>query len=114
MNFNILRTPLVPYYGGLPDAELQIYLKPENLQIFGSYKIRGIASVVANADPVLLRQGLSAASAGNMAQAVAYAALHLAKSNIHKKIVCILSGGNISEDFIQTLFERCNQRLRRP
>lgn len=67
----ILRTPLIPF------SNEQIYLKPENLQMFGSYKIRGIVSLIADADPTLLKEGLSAASAGNMAQAVAYVAQKL-------------------------------------
>lgn len=68
-----LRAPLLPVIK-LDDGEPVIYLKPENLQRFGSYKIRGIISVIANAKPELLMKGLSAASAGNMAQAVAYVA----------------------------------------
>jgi threonine dehydratase len=71
LNHLILRTPLIPSLCTNGD-EAQIYLKPENLQIYGSYKIRGIVSVIHHADSQLLKQGISAASAGNMAQAVAY------------------------------------------
>lgn len=63
----ILRTPLIPYADG-------IYLKPENLQRFGSYKIRGIVGALKTATHEQIKFGLSAASAGNMAQAVAFAA----------------------------------------
>lgn len=62
-----IRTPLL-------ELERGIFLKPENLQPFGSYKIRGVARAIEVADPVKLKEGLSAASAGNMAQAVAFAA----------------------------------------
>lgn len=68
----ILRTPLIPYAG-----DSQIYLKPENLQIFGSYKIRGIATAIRAADPLKLKKGLVTISAGNMAQTVAFAAREL-------------------------------------
>lgn len=70
---HIIRTPLLPF---LEDKRCnsRIFLKPENLQIFGSYKIRGVAQVIEDADRNILKGGLSAASAGNMAQVVAYAA----------------------------------------
>jgi threonine dehydratase len=75
LNQLIIRTPLLSFNG---DDESQIYLKPENLQRFGSYKIRGIVSVIKNSDPLLLSKGLSAASAGNMGQAIAFVAKQLA------------------------------------
>lgn len=68
----VVRTPLIPFAG---DARL--WLKPENLQPFGSYKIRGVETAVNLATPDQLQNGLTAASAGNMAQAVAYAAREL-------------------------------------
>ncbi|MBN9231540.1 MAG: hypothetical protein BGO90_01180 [Legionella sp. 40-6] len=69
---SIITTPLIPFYEG--NYSTRIYLKPENLQVLGSYKIRGIAQVIEDADPETLPWGLSCASAGNMAQALAYAA----------------------------------------
>jgi threonine dehydratase len=68
----ILRTPLIQYRDDALSAK--IFLKPENLQIFGSYKIRGVTAVVRSASDYKLRQGLVTVSAGNMAQAVAFAA----------------------------------------
>lgn len=59
-----LRTPLLM-------LDERISLKAENLQPFGSYKIRGVSRAIRQADPETLRLGLSAASAGNMAQPVA-------------------------------------------
>src|SRR5690242_5321132 len=95
----ILRTPLIPFNDELqPDT--QIFLKPENLQMFGSYKIRGVASLVEEADPQILREGLSAASAGNMAQAVAYAAKKL---NIPCKIFVPDSAPDVKKSMILTL-----------
>lgn len=64
------RTPLIR----LPqqDAGPEIYLKLENLQPIGSFKIRGAANAMGAAPPELLAQGVITASAGNMAQGVAW------------------------------------------
>ncbi|MCZ7663734.1 MAG: pyridoxal-phosphate dependent enzyme [Thermoleophilia bacterium] len=51
-----------------------IYLKLENLQPIGSFKIRGAAAVVAATPAKELARGLVTASAGNMAQGVAWLA----------------------------------------
>lgn len=72
MNSFVLRTPLIPYRSQKPMQSGKIFLKPENLQPFGSYKIRGVKSAIEHSSIEVLRHGLSAASAGNMAQAVAY------------------------------------------
>ena len=66
-----LRTPLVAMNA---DAPASIYLKLENLQPIGSFKIRGGANVVARTPRARLERGLLTASAGNMAQAVAFCA----------------------------------------
>jgi threonine dehydratase len=55
----------------------QIYLKLENLQPIGSFKIRGAASAIAMIPIERLAQGLLTASAGNMAQGVAFCARRL-------------------------------------
>lgn len=70
----IVRTPLLAYRTSDADLSGRIFLKPENLQPFGAYKIRGVASLVAHSPPSLLQQGLHTLSAGNMAQPVAFAA----------------------------------------
>ena len=67
-----LRTPLVPL--GLPDASPRILLKLENLQPIGSFKLRGAANAMAVAGEAALRRGVYTASAGNMAQGVAWTA----------------------------------------
>jgi len=64
-----IRTPLVRLNG-----EADVYLKLENLQPIGAFKIRGAANVIANTDRERLMKGLLTASAGNMAQGVAYCA----------------------------------------
>jgi threonine dehydratase len=67
-----VRTPLVRLPAG--DAPAEIYLKLENLQPIGSFKIRGATNAVLLAPPSARAQGLVTASAGNMAQGVAWAA----------------------------------------
>jgi threonine dehydratase len=69
-----LRTPLVAGPGG---DGVELYLKLENLQPIGSFKIRGAANVMARTPRERLERGLLTASAGNMAQGVAYCARRL-------------------------------------
>ncbi|NIW37431.1 MAG: pyridoxal-phosphate dependent enzyme, partial [Gemmatimonadetes bacterium] len=70
-----LRTPLVRL--NLDDAPAEIYLKLENLQPIGSFKLRGAGNAMALADPEELARGVYTASAGNMAQGVAWNARRL-------------------------------------
>jgi threonine dehydratase len=72
---SVLRTPLVPL--GVHDAPAEIFLKLENLQPIGSFKLRGAGSALARFDPVELAEGVWTASAGNMAQGVAWCARRL-------------------------------------
>ena len=52
----------------------EILLKPENLQVTGSFKIRGAYNKIASLSDEQLARGIVTASAGNHAQGVAYAA----------------------------------------
>src|SRR5580658_1817891 len=70
-----LRTPLVRLNGF--DIAPEIYLKLENLQPIGSFKIRGAANAMAQLSPAQLQRGVLTASAGNMAQGVAWRAREL-------------------------------------
>lgn len=79
-----VRTPLLRLH--LEPADLperlrneppEIYLKLENLQPIGSFKLRGAGNAMALAAPEELRQGVYTASAGNMAQGVAWNARRL-------------------------------------
>ena len=54
----------------------KVYLKPENMQTTGSYKIRGSYYKISTLPEEQRAKGLIAASAGNHAQGVAYAAMH--------------------------------------
>ncbi|HEY5773823.1 MAG TPA: threonine/serine dehydratase [Chitinophagaceae bacterium] len=64
------RTPLIRFYGD--DLPGEIYLKLENLQPIGSFKLRGAYNAISTADKSLLKDGVYTASAGNMAQGVAW------------------------------------------
>jgi len=57
-----------------PESPAEIWLKLENLQPIGSFKIRGAVNAIRQARPEDLRAGVVTASAGNMAQGVAWAA----------------------------------------
>jgi threonine dehydratase len=70
-----LRTPLVRL--NTTEAPAEIYLKLENLQPIGSFKIRGASNAIAHIPDDQLRRGLLTASAGNMAQGVAWRARDL-------------------------------------
>jgi threonine dehydratase len=70
-----MRTPLVRL--NIADAPTQIYLKLENLQPIGSFKIRGAANAIGLMTPAQLARGVLTASAGNMAQGAAWCAREL-------------------------------------
>jgi threonine dehydratase len=68
---HVTRTPLLRLHGA---SETEIWLKAECLQPIGSFKLRGALSRMLAAGRNELREGVYTASAGNMAQGVAYAA----------------------------------------
>lgn len=67
-----VRTPLVR--AALPDGTSNVWLKLETLQPIGSFKIRGAGAALAAAPRNQLAAGVYTASAGNMAQGVAWSA----------------------------------------
>ena len=67
-----IRTPLIRLQ--YPKGEPEIYLKLENLQPTGSFKIRGAANAMHHLSPAELSKGVVTASMGNMAQGVALGA----------------------------------------
>ena len=69
-----IRTPLVRLE---VDGPAEIWLKLENLQPIGSFKIRGAVNAIRQASHVETAKGVVTASAGNMAQGVAWAAREL-------------------------------------
>jgi threonine dehydratase len=69
---SVVRTPLVRLH--VEGAPATIYLKLENLQPINSFKIRGATNAVMLASPADRAKGLVTASAGNMAQGIAWVA----------------------------------------
>jgi threonine dehydratase len=71
----VVRTPLLRLRA--PEQPGAIYLKLENLQPIGSFKLRGALNAALQEDPGRLRTGVVTASAGNMGQGLAWAAREL-------------------------------------
>ena len=74
-----------------PGADL--YLKTENLQITGSFKVRGSYYKMTKLTPEERKRGVIACSAGNHAQGVALAA----QKNGIKAVICLPDGAPISK-----------------
>ncbi len=70
-----MRTPLVRL--NVEDTQAEIWLKLENLQPIGSFKLRGAGNAMRLAPREALAKGVYTASAGNMAQGVAWNARRL-------------------------------------
>jgi threonine dehydratase len=71
----VIRTPLLRLNG--PDGGGEIYLKLENLQAIGAYKVRPIGNALLDADQAALRAGVYTASSGNAGVALAWMARRL-------------------------------------
>jgi threonine dehydratase len=76
----IRRTPLVRSDALSAIAGGDVYLKLENEQITGSFKLRGAMNVLATLAPDVRARGVVASSAGNHGMGVAYAAKHFGTS----------------------------------
>jgi threonine dehydratase len=72
---SILRTPLIRF--NKSDTPAKIYLKLENLQPIGSFKLRGAGNAMNLAGEECLADGVYTASMGNMAQGIAWNAKRL-------------------------------------
>lgn len=70
----VTRTPLLKLN---VDSPAEIYLKLENLQPIGSFKLRGASNAIRQLSSDTLARGVYTASAGNMAQGVAWGAREL-------------------------------------
>jgi threonine dehydratase len=73
----VKKTPLERSKSFSAMSGADVYLKLENLQTTGSFKVRGAYYKIANLTPDEVSKGVLAASAGNHAQGVAYAATKL-------------------------------------
>ena len=87
----VIPTPLVKATAISDDCE--VYLKPENLQITGSFKVRGSGYKISQLTEEEKKRGVIACSAGNHAQGVALAAT---KYGI-KSLICLPDGAPISK-----------------
>ena len=74
-------------------TDCEVYLKPENLQVTGSFKVRGSGYKISQLTEEEKAKGVIACSAGNHAQGVALAAT---KYGI-KSIICLPDGAPISK-----------------
>lgn len=75
------------------NPECEIYLKPENLQVTGSFKVRGACYKISQLSDEEKARGVVACSAGNHAQGVALSAT---KNGI-KSLICLPDGAPISK-----------------
>ncbi len=74
-------------------AGSEIYLKTENLQVTGSFKVRGAYYKISQLSEAEKQKGVIACSAGNHAQGVALAA----RKNGIKSLICLPDGAPISK-----------------
>ncbi len=87
----VRKTNLV--YSPAINPECKVYLKPENLQLTGSFKVRGAGYMISQLTEEEKARGVIACSAGNHAQGVALAAT---KYGI-KSLICLPDGAPISK-----------------
>lgn len=85
------KTTVIPAPKVNPEAE--IYLKTENLQLTGSFKLRGAYYKISQLNDEEKARGVIACSAGNHAQGVALGASH----NGIKAVICLPAGAPISK-----------------
>ena len=85
-NTDLIRAPRM-----FPEGE--VYLKTENLQLTGSFKLRGAYNKIARLSPEEKARGVVACSAGNHSQGVALAAQRAGLS----AVICIPEGAPISK-----------------
>ena len=87
----VRRTDLIPAPSLCPGSE--IYLKPENLQVTGSFKVRGAYYKISLLSEEEKERGVIACSAGNHAQGIALSATKLGI----KSVICMPEGAPISK-----------------
>ncbi|MCQ2147668.1 MAG: threonine ammonia-lyase [Bacteroidales bacterium] len=74
-------------------SDCKIFIKPENLQVTGSFKVRGATYMISQLSEEEKARGVIASSAGNHAQGVAMAAA----ANGIKSVICLPAGAPISK-----------------
>ena len=93
----VRRTPLVRSTGLSEIARGDVYLKLENEQITGSFKLRGAFNTIASLPAEVRARGIVASSAGNHGVAIAYAARHF---NVPATIFVPRSAAQVKRDGI--------------
>ena len=93
----VARTPLLRLD---VDAPCEVWLKLECLQPIGSFKLRGALSAIRAASPAELAGGVVTASAGNMAQGVAWAAR---EAGVPARVVAPASAPRAKLDAVERL-----------
>jgi threonine dehydratase len=81
----VRRTPLVPSQVLSERTGVSVYLKLENLQETGSFKLRGATNKVLSLTPEQQKRGIIAVSTGNHGRAVSYVARRLGL----KAVICL-------------------------
>ena len=81
----IYRTPLVPSLRLAEPPGTNVFLKPESLQVTGSFKIRGAANKLSVLDKKEHQRGVITVSSGNHGRAVAY----VAKEFGIRAVICV-------------------------
>ena len=76
-----------------PKLGENLYIKAENLQLTGSFKLRGAYNKIKSLSPEEAAKGVIACSAGNHAQGIALSAT---KQGIHS-VICMPAGAPISK-----------------
>lgn len=87
----IRKTDLI--YAPKLSSDCEVYLKTENLQVTGSFKVRGASFMMSQLSDEEKAHGVIACSAGNHAQGVALAAASLGI----KSLICLPDGAPISK-----------------
>ena len=82
-------TPLTP----AKNLGRNVYIKAENLQLTGAFKLRGAFNKISSLTPEERERGVIACSAGNHAQGIAYSATKLGI----RSIICMPAGAPLSK-----------------
>ncbi len=99
------RTPLIRYYAatsGEPrrSGEHEIYLKAENFQPTGSFKLRGAYNKIASLTEEERKRGVVTHSSGNHAQGVAYAARAM---GLHAVVVMPRNSSRVKQEAVAAM-----------
>ena len=99
----IRRTPIIPFSLDSSDVgKEKLFLKAENLQVTGAYKIRAAITILNSLTKEQLSKGVVLTSSGNFAQAFAYAG-----SCLMVKIVVVMLDRTSSYKVVGFLLNHC-------